>query len=212
MTVPDRPVRLEQAARDRRDEHRRERERHGVDPVREMRARRGDDRAARERPGRGRRPFDELEQRVRGRKLLVGNEIGQPRKHGRPEERVPDPRHGGESNRRRRRVREGQRREHREPPDVGGDHQPLPREPVDDRPEEQTEEDRGQNVDDEQRADPPAGMRAVVDIDLECDHRQPVAEARTEGRNEKQPEPAVAEQGKPRGQVPGHLTNPIDSG
>ena len=43
--------------------------------------------------------------------------------------------------------------------------------------------------------DPPAGVaRPVVDIDLERDQRQPVAEPRAESGEEEQPKAAVPEQ------------------
>ena len=77
--------------------------------------------------------------------------------------------HGG-------RARERQRREHGQAAEVGADHQPLAREPVDERAEQQPDEDRGQDVGDQQLAHPPARVGAVVDVDLERDHRQPVAE------------------------------------
>ena len=51
-------------------------------------------------------------------------------------------------------------------------------------------------------ADPPAGVRAVVDVDLERDHRQPVAEPGAEGREEEQAEAAVPEQRQPRAKRP----------
>src|SRR5205814_8863200 len=72
-------------------------------------------------------------------------------------------------------------------------------------PEEDAQEDRGQDVHDEQRPDPPARVGPVVDVHLERDQREPVAEARPERRQEEQAEAAVAEQRQPRGQVPGHV-------
>ena len=43
-------------------------------------------------------------------------------------------------------------------------------------------------------ADPPAGVRPVVDVDLERDHGEPVAEPGAERGEEEQPEAAVPEQ------------------
>ena len=61
-------------------------------------------------------------------------------------------------------------------------------------PSEEAEEDGRQDVRDQQRADPPARVRAVVDVDLQRDDREPVADAGGEGREEEKPEPPVLEQ------------------
>ena len=46
----------------------------------------------------------------------------------------------------------------------------------------------GQEVGDQQRADPHAGVRPVPDVDAERDHREPRAEPRDQRRAEEQPE------------------------
>ena len=126
------------------------------------------------------------------------------RLHRRAEEGVTDARrrrecdggHGG--------MRERQDGEDGQPAEIGADHQPFAREAVDDRPEQEAEEDRRQHVGDEQRPDPPAGLRPVVDVDLERDDREPVADPRRERRHEEQPEAAVAEQREAGVQTPSH--------
>ena len=136
--APDRPLALEQPRRNPGDEERGERERARVDPVGEMGPRRGDERAAGERPGGGRRPLDELDQGVRGRELASADRGWKPREHRRAEERVPDPSHGCKRDDRGGRPDERERREDGEPADIGGDHQPLARQPVDERTEKST--------------------------------------------------------------------------
>jgi hypothetical protein len=101
-------------------------------------------------------------------------------------------------------VGEGQRGEDGEPAEVRADHQPLAREAVDKRAEHEPEDDRRQDVDDEQRSHPPARVRPVVDIDLQRDDGEPVADPRCERRHEEQPELPVAEQREAGDQTPGH--------
>ena len=72
--------------------------------------------------------------RSRSGSSLVGDEVRQPGEHGRAEERVADPGHA----RRGRRspsaeLANGSATKTREPAEVGADHQPLAREPVDER-------------------------------------------------------------------------------
>ena len=50
-----------------------------------------------------------------------------------------------------RRDREGEQHEDGQPHDVGADEQPLPREAVDERPEQEADRDRRQEVGDQQR-------------------------------------------------------------
>ena len=72
--------------------------------------------------------------------------------------------------------------------EVGADQQPLAREPVDERAEQQPDRDRRQEVGDQQRADPHARVRAVPDVDAERDHRDERPEAGDERRAEEEPE------------------------
>ena len=67
--------------------------------------------------------------------------------------------------------------------DVGADEQALPREAVDERPEQEPDRDRRQEVGDQQRADPHAGVRPVLDVDAERDDREARPEPRDQGTN-----------------------------
>ena len=121
------------------------------------------------------------------------HEVRQPGEHGRPEERVPDPGERREDDDRRRRARERQRDEDAEPQTSEPIISPLRESRSTSGPTSRPEEDGRQDVRDQQRADPPARVRAVVDVDLERDHREPVADARAEGREEEKPEAPVVE-------------------
>ena len=181
VPAADRPVALQQPPRDPRARAAAENaERDRVHPVGEVGPGRGDERAADDRPDRGRRPLDELEQRVRGRELArSATRFGSPASTAGRKNALPMPGERGEQRRSPPRSRERQRGEDAEPAEVGADHQRLAREPVDERPEQEAEEDGRQDVRDQQRADPPAGVRPVVDVDLERDDREPVADARS---------------------------------
>ena len=85
---------------------------------------------------------------------------------------------------RRRAVDERQRGEDAEAEEVGDDHQPPSREPVDERPEQEPDEDDRQEVGDEERGDPDARLGAVVDVDRERDRREVGAEAGPRGGEE----------------------------
>jgi len=122
------------------------------------------------------------------------HEVREPGEHRRPEEGVPDPGERREQDDGRRGVRERQRHEDPEPQEVRTDHERLPRELVDERPREQPEEHGRQDVRDQKRADPPTRVRAIVDVDLQRDHREPVPDPRGEGREEEKPEATVLEQ------------------
>ena len=130
---------------------------------------------------------------------LVGDEVRQAREHGRPEERVAD-------RRRPRRARrpppaeldERQRREDGEPPEVGArSSAPCARA----RRRAARAGGRGRRPAGCSRsssaADPPARVRAVVDVDLERDHREPVPDPGAERREEEQPEAPVGEDRAP---------------
>ena len=66
---------LQQPGGDPRDEHRRDEERHGVDPVRSVRPPRRGEHAAEQRPDRPGRVLHGLEERVRVAEQLVGDEV-----------------------------------------------------------------------------------------------------------------------------------------
>ena len=70
---------------------------------------------------------------------------------------------------------------------VGDDHDPPAREPVDQRAEQQADGHRRQEVRDEQRAHPRRRAGPVVDVDRQRDDRDPGSEARRERRSEEQP-------------------------
>ena len=59
---------------------------------------------------------------------------------------------------------ERQRREHAEADEVGADHEPAPRQPVDERAEQKPDDDDREEVGDEERRDPDARVRHVVDL------------------------------------------------
>ena len=87
-------------------------ERHGVDPVRRIRAGRREDHARDHRADDPGEVLDADQQRVRLRQIvLVGDEVRQARIHGRAEEAGRDPGHGRERDERRRRVHERERAE-----------------------------------------------------------------------------------------------------
>ena len=122
------------------------------------------------------------------RELLLVDEVRDAREHRRAEERVRDAGNGRERDDRERAADERQRDEDAEPDEVGGDDQPLAREPVDERPGGEADDHRRQERDDEERAHPPRRMRAVVDVGGERDRRHPGADARAERREEEQAE------------------------
>ena len=97
------------------------------------------------------------------------------------------------------RRRERQRREHAGAQQIRGDHQLPPLEPVEQRAERQPDRDRGQELDEEDAADPEAGVRPVLDVDRERNRSEKRAEARRERREEEQTEAGDAE----RRQLPG---------
>src|SRR4029077_18542951 len=87
--------------------------------------------------------------------------------------------------------------------EIGADHEELARAAVDEWAEHEAEDDRRQDVRDEPRADPPTRGRPIVDVDLERDDGEPVADTRRERRQEEQPELPVAEQRESGDQTPG---------
>ena len=116
------------------------------------------------------------------------DEVRHPRVGRRAEEAVREPDHERERHDRACTGREGQRHERREPDEVGADHQPAPREAVDERPEQQADRNRRDEVGDEQRAHPGAGLGALVDVDRERDDGEHRPDTGAERREEEEPE------------------------
>ena len=78
--------------------------------------------------------------------------------------------------------------------EVGTDHQRSPVEAVEQGPERQPDDDRRQELDDEHRTDPDAGVaRPVLDVDRQRDRGEQRADARAERRQEQK-----AEAGEPQ--------------
>ena len=103
--------------------------------------------------------------------------------------------------------RERQRDEHADAQSVGRDHQRAALEPVEQRPEQEPDDDRRQELDDEHRTDPEPGVRPVLDVDRERDRRQQRPGTRAERREEEVPESRQAERcelcgGDPQGGSP----------
>ncbi len=112
----------------------------------------------------------------------VGHEVRDAGVDGRPEEPAREARDRGERDDLPRPRRERQRGEHRGAQDVRADHELAPLEPVEQRPEREPDEDRRQELDDEDGADPEARVRPVLDVDRERDRGEERADARPEGR------------------------------
>ena len=87
----------------------------------------------------------------------------------RAEEAGRDPDDARERDDRRRAVCEREHAEHGRTREIGDDQQAPPREPVDERREQQPDQDDRQEVGDQERADPGARARAVEDVDGERD-------------------------------------------
>ena len=85
-------------------------------------------------------------------------------------------------------VDERQRGEDAEAHEVRGDHEPSPREPVDERAEQEPDHDDREEVGDEERGDPDARLGVVVDLERQRDRGEIRAEARPGGREEEVPE------------------------
>ena len=189
VTSRERALALQQARRDPQHEHDGDRERHRVDRVCSRRAVRRNQNPADQRPQRPAQVLDPLEQRVGAGQLLVGDEVRDPRVDGRAEEAGRETGHRCQADDRRRVRRERQRREDPDPHGVGGDHQRAALEAVEERPEQEPDHDRRQELDDEDGSDPGAGVRPLLDVDGERDCGEQRPGARTEGREEEVAEP-----------------------
>jgi len=180
VSARERGFALQQPLRDARDEQRGDEERDGVDPVRGVRSRRRGEDAAEHRADRPADVLDRLEQRVRLGQLTLRHEIRNARIDRRPEEPRRQPRDEREADNARRARSERQRAEDRRAKQVGADHQRPPLQPVEQRPQRQSHDDRRQELDDEHRADPEPGVRAVLDVDRERDRSEQGPDARAE--------------------------------
>ena len=173
---------LEHVLRDPEQERSREQEGGGVDPVRRVDADCRGERAAGQRPERPREVVHRLEERVGRREILVPDQVGQARVDGRTEEarRYAYDRREDDDLRRVRRERQGDERAGAH--QVGADHQSAPREPVDERADEQPDHEGRQQVGDQEPGDPRRGMRPLPDVHLERDEGEPGACTRAQSR------------------------------
>ena len=129
------------------------------------------------------------QRRSRSGRSRVVDEVRQPRVDGRAEEARADPGERGQGDDHRRRwSRTGSAQKIAARSRSAADHQALAREPVDERAGEQPDHDRGQDVRDQERADPRPGVGAVLDVDRERDEREPGSEPGEQRREEEQPE------------------------
>ena len=160
-------------------------ERHGVDRVRDVRA--GD--GAEDRADHPAEVLDGLEERVRLRQERVVDEVRHARVDRRPEEAGRESRDERKRDDGARARRERQRHEHADADRVRRDHQRAPRQPVEERPEEQPDDDRRQELDDEHRTDPETGVRRVLrpllNVERQRDGGHERADARAERGEEK---------------------------
>ena len=190
---------LQEPCGDPRDEHRRDEERHGVDPVRSVRPPLGREHAAEQRPDRPGGVLHRLQERVRAAEQLVGDEVRHARVDSRTEEARREARHERERDDRRRRSsrtaaprrrrRAGDRRRSSACGARAG------------RAAGRARDRRRcrQEVDDEDRADPEPGVRPLLHVDRERDRREQRPDARGERRGKEEPKADDTE----RRQLPG---------
>ncbi len=148
-----------------------------------------------------------LHERVRGNDGLLADEIGDRRVTPGAEERGREPRERRDGADARGRVNE---REHAEAgcaAEVGQDHHPLARPAIDQWPHRDPEDDAGNELCEEQDADPPGGVRLVVERDADREERRPRAEGRDQPGEQEVAVPAVpghADDRELRGELPQH--------
>ena len=184
--------RLQELRRDAREQHGREQEGRRVDPVGSVHAYTGGQRAARERAERPGDVVRELDERVRGGQVGVGHRVRDRRVDRRAEDTRGHADYAGHRDDLGRVRRERQGCEGAEADEVGADHQRAAREPVDQRAREDADRERRQEVGDQERGDPGGRVRALEDVDLERDEREPGAGAGAEHRQEEPPEAGLA--------------------
>ncbi len=184
MTARERILRPKAALGEARDEHRGQEERHCVEEVRDGGSPDRVHDGAHERADGHREGVDGHRERVRVRELVVRHEVRDGGIGRREEEACRDTRDGSGDDEAFRRVHERQRREDPEAHEVGGEHQPPAREPVDERPEEKPDHDDREEVRDEERGDPHPGAGQVLDLEDQSGCGDVRADARARGREE----------------------------
>ena len=210
-------VTAQRAQRDAEDHRRREQERCGIDHEGERRrtvAEHGDARAEALRDageGRERDPTDrqgrvgaDHDQRVGVGQLAAGNEVGQRRvaRRGPQQRQALD--HEREQVDRPELMQERHRQVQHAPADVGGDHQLLAVEAIDERACDRSEHERRKGAGDHHAGDGDAGGADAPDPRDDRGHRdeaEPVAERRHHHRGEQPGEAAVGEQILDRGRA-----------
>ena len=135
-----------------------------------------------------------MQERVGAGKILVLDQVRHSGVHGRAEESRRDADDRGQDDDLRRVRGERQGGEGAEADEVGADHQRAARQPVDQRPREHADRERRQQVGDQEGGDPGRGVRPLVDVELECDERQPRAGPGSERREEEAAETGLAAQ------------------
>ena len=178
---------LEHPPRDAGEEQRRGQERRSVQPVRRLRSPDADEHAGDRRCEHPGEVLDRLQDRVRLGQVVLVDQVRQTRVERRPEEAGCEAGNGGQQHDRERAVHERNGDEHPEPHQVGDDHHALARQAVDQRCEQQPDRHHRQEVGREECAHPDARVRAVPDVDRQCDEGEPGAEAGRERGRDQQP-------------------------
>jgi len=119
---------------------------------------------------------------------VVGDEVRDARVDGRAEEAVRETGHRRQGDDPPGARRERQRNEDPDADGVGGDHQRASLEPVEERPEQEADDDRRQELDDEDGPHPEAVVRPLLNINCERDGRDQRPRARAERGEEEVPE------------------------
>jgi hypothetical protein len=209
MTFRQRLLRLQQPLADARDQERGDDERRGVEPVGAVGAREREQRAAQQRAEHPREVLGSLEEPVRVREILVAHEVRQAGVRRRPEETGREADDSRERDDGERAPGEGKRTEDGRAQEVARDHQLSSRETVEERAEKEPDQDDRDEVRDEQRSDPLAGVRPVPHVDHQREHRETRADAGPDRREEEQPEVTCAaeEIGLAASDHRGHLSN-----
>ena len=164
-----------------------------------------DDRAAEERADGGRRQSVSCSSAFAG-EVVVVDEVRQPGEHRRPEERVADARDHREGDDRGRVSTNGSAANTASRPRSEATIRHLRESRSTSGPDEEPDDDPRDERGDEERADPPGRVRAVVDVDGERDQREPVADPRAERRERRaggsRPSPEDGRRRRARGRVP----------
>ena len=172
----------------RRDEARRDEERDCVHRIGDGRPPLRQHHPGGDRPDHPRDRLDRLQERVGIRELVVRHEVGKAGVDRGPEETGRDTGDARERDDRAGAAHERQRGEDAEAHEIGRDHEPPPREAVDERAEDEPEHDDRQEVCDEQGGDPDSRPRLVVDVDRQRDGCEVRPEAGAGGSEEQEAE------------------------